>query len=66
MPFVNWMNGPLNSKFIKIFNSYAASNILSEKFRRSMINQIKRKKCNRRLWAVGVFLYWLEKNKIEL
>lgn len=66
MPFVSWMNGPLNDRFIKIFNSDFALNILSEKFRRKIISQIKRKKCNRRLWAVGVFLCWLEKNSIEL
>ena len=66
MPFVNWMNGPLNNRFIKIFNSDVALNILSEKFRRTIISQIKRKKCNRRLWAIGVFLSWLEKNSIEL
>jgi asparagine synthase (glutamine-hydrolysing) len=66
MPFVDWMNGRLNKKFLEAINKKKAEDIFQINYLNSLDNRVKSKNLKRLDWMSLVFLSWLDRYEVEI
>ena len=69
-PFVIWMNGILNQKFIELINIHEIKSFieyyLDKKYFINLSKRINAKKLKVHDWSVFIFIYWYHKNYINI
>jgi asparagine synthase (glutamine-hydrolysing) len=66
LPFISWISGPLNNKFLNLFQSEQAQNIFDINFIEKQICLIKKGSPTITTWTIGVLIAWLQKNSINI
>jgi len=66
MPFADWMNGALNSKFKEVVSNKRADSIFTEDYLRRLRMRVASRRLKRVDWLASVFLFWLGKHDIQI
>ena len=66
LPFISWINGPLNKRFENLFRSKIANSLFTNKYIDLQLNLIKNGKATHATWSIGILIAWVEKNKIKI
>lgn len=66
MPYVNWMNGILNKKFIRVLDEVQYNSIFTKNFFNLLKLRVKNKKTVNMDWTVFIFLEWVRKHRINI
>ena len=66
MPFVEWMAGPLKSKFNALLKSKTSLKLFNSSFINAQIRKLNKGKPTGNLWALGILIAWIEENNISL
>jgi len=64
MPFVEWMTGPLKTKFNSLLKSKTALKLFSPFFLDIQLRGLNKGKPEGRLWALCILIAWIEENNI--
>ena len=66
MPFVNWMNGVLNERFLASLETVFAKELFSSRNLKQIKLRVEKKQAIANDWARFVFLYWAQRQSIPL
>ncbi|MFA7184999.1 MAG: asparagine synthase-related protein, partial [Victivallales bacterium] len=66
MPFVEWMAGGLQKRFIELLHNDAARMLFKSSYLERLDKSLRRGSPPRALWALGILLAWLDENKVTL
>lgn len=65
LPYLSWIAGPLNSRFISLFNSEMSSSIFDQNFIEMNLELLRKRIPNNATWSCGVLIAWLQFNKLS-
>jgi len=66
MPFINWMNEPLNKKFDEVVFNPKANLVFNQVYLKQLQDRVKSKKLESIDWLSFIFISWLTKYSIEV
>ena len=66
LPFVDWMGKDLKPVFLDLINSQNAKKLFTKAYIKKTTRSLKKTTPQRSLWAWGILLAWIEKNRISI
>lgn len=64
MPFINWMNEPLNQKFYQVVSNPKVNKFFNPEYLEQLKHRVRFKKLQSLDWISFIFLSWMLKNSI--
>jgi len=66
MPFINWMNKPLNKKFAQVIFNPKLNSVFTQAYLQQLQDRVKSKKLESVDWLSFIFVSWLIKYSIQV